>query len=378
MRDPGKRDRDLPDREKLHAALSEWVAAHNVLGEVRTFTVGFEAEHGTDRPLDPVQMYEVPAGELWRLLDADVAGRAGQPPEAGDPARGIRYAGARLGYLLDGPVRTSGWPQPADAAEALGELARLAEMASALVAQADTMLGRELRGGRVTPVPAAGSGRAAAPTDVAARFHDSAAGVMSGLGEAAAQLRRMQMRAGNLQRTMRAAVAGTSDGPTLRAQYLARCSPIGWTSAYHVRVFEPAGQRPLVIIGELGDSHSTHLNNAIEAVAAAVSEHLLDGRGPDAVTWAQYEPAEEFYSRYEEDEDADAASDDREDLAYVIGFAAGFTTTNSKKKASPDELERLAGGPVRRWHVYDYTMAAVTADGAQPVTLPASRRRRRA
>ena len=33
-----------------------------------------------------------------------------------------------------------------DAAEALGELARLAEMASALVAQADTMLGRELRG----------------------------------------------------------------------------------------------------------------------------------------------------------------------------------------------------------------------------------------
>jgi len=102
------REGDLAKLAKPGTARSKVVASHNVLGQVRTFTVGFEAEHGTDRPLDPVQMYEVSAGELRRLLDADVAGRTGRPPEAGDPARGIRYAGARLGYLLDGPVRTSG------------------------------------------------------------------------------------------------------------------------------------------------------------------------------------------------------------------------------------------------------------------------------
>lgn len=370
-------DPDLSDRERLHAALSQWAAAHNVLGQVTTFSAGFPAEFDDDPPLDPVPMYESPAGELWRLLDADAAARAGDAPAGGDEADGIRYAGARLRYLLDGPVRTSGWPQPGDAAEALGELARLAEMASALAGQADKVLGRELRAGRVTPVPSAGTGRAAAPAGAAARIHGSAAAVMTALGEAAAQLRRMQMRAGDLRRTMRAAVAGTADGPSLRDQYLVRCSPIGWTASYHVRVFEPAGQRPLVIIGELGDSNSTHLNNAIEAVAAMVSDHLLGIRDPGAVTWVQYEPAEEFYSSYVEDDDADTARYDREDEAHVIEFAPGYTTMTRNKKASHDDIEQLAGGPVRRWHVYDYTIAAVTADGAKPVSLPSSRRRRK-
>jgi hypothetical protein len=48
-----------------------------------------------------------------------------------------------------------------------------------------------------------------------------------------------------------------------------------------------------------------------------------------------------------------------------------------KRRVDHDELERLADGPVRRWYVYDYTMAAVTADGAQPADLEAARRRRK-
>jgi hypothetical protein len=371
--------RDLaPDqsyREKLHESLSGWAAAHNVLGQVTACSVGFPADYDDEPPLDPVPMHESPAGELWRLLDADAAARAGHAPDDSDEADGIRYAGARLRYLLDGQVRTSGWPQPDDAAEALGELARLAELASALAGQADKVLGRELRAGRVTPSSSARTGRAAAPADAAARIHDSAAAAISGLGEAATQLGRMQMRAGDLQRTIRAAVAGTSDGPALRRQYLVRCSPLGWTACYHVRVFDPAGQRPLVIIGELGDSHSPHLNNAIETVAALVSEHLLGTGDPDAVTWAQYGPAEEWYSRHDEDDDTTVRGDSQ-DEAFVIDFAPGFATTGHSWKTGHDELQRLAGGPVRRWHVYDYTIAAVTADGAQPVTLPPGQRQR--
>jgi len=367
-------DPDQSYREKLHASLSQWTAAHNVLGQVTTCSIDIPAEYNSDPPLDPIPVYESPARELWRLLDADTAARAGHAPDDGEEADRIRHAGARLRYLLEGRLPTSGWPQPDDAAEAFGELARLAELAKTLTHQADTVLGRELRAGRMTSVPSPGTGRAAAPTDIAARFHDAAAATAAALTEAAAQLRRMQMRAGDLRRTMRAVTAATSDGPSLHSQYLVRCSPIGWTASYHVRVFRPAGQRPLVILGELGDSNSTHLNNAVEAVAALVSDHLLGTCDPDAVTWVQYEPAEEFYSRYDENENADVTRPDREDQAYIIEFEPGFTGMTYRQRADHDEIQRLAGGPVRRWHVYDYTLAAVAADSAQLVSLPPSQR----
>ena len=370
-------DPDLTMREETHAALSAWASAQNVTGQIRVLSVGFPAEFDDDPPLDPVSVHEGPGAELLRLLGADAAARVGLPPGDGKPVAGIRYAAAWLGYLLDGQVRTSGWPQPRDAAEALGELARLAELALALVTQADGMLGRELRSGRVTPVPSAGgAGRTASPADVAARVHDSAAAAAGGLGEAAAQLRRMQMRAGDLQRTMRAAVVGTADGPALRAQYLVRHTPTGWPAVFHVRVFAPPRGRHLVIIGELADNHSTHLNNCMEHVAAAVAEQLLGTSDPNAVAWVQYGPAEEWYSEYDRDEDADAVRPDREDEIFTVGFEPGFTTLNLKKKIGLDEFEQLAGGLVRRWHAYDYTIVGVAAAGAQPIELAADRRRR--
>jgi hypothetical protein len=175
---------------------------------------------------------------------------------------------------------------------------------------------------------------------------------------------------------MSAAVAATADGPTLRAHYLVRCSPTGWQGVYHVRVFAPPRGRHLVIIGELADNHSTHLNNCIEHVASTVAEHLLGAKNADAVTWIQYGPAEEWYSEYDRDEDADAVRHDREDEIITLVFEPGFTTYNLKKKTSPDELERLAGGPVCRWHAYDYTIAGVTAADAQPVDLITRRRHR--
>src|SRR5262249_14639622 len=110
--------------------------------------------------------------------------------------------------------------------------------------------------------------------------------------------------------------------------------------------------------------------------AAAVAEHLLGTRDADAVTWARYEPAERWYSEYDRHDDAGAVRRNHEDEASIVGFAPGFTSPDLERRTGPGELERLAGGPVRRWHVYDYTIAAVTAAGAQPVDLPARRRQR--
>jgi hypothetical protein len=369
------RDPDQSLRERLHAALSEWAAAQNVLGQVNTYTVSFPPEFDDDPPLDSIPMYESPGGDLGRLLDADAAARAGSAPDGSDAAVGLRYGAARLHYLLDGLVRCSGWPLPGDAAEGLGELARLAGHASELVEQADGMIGRELRAARVTPVPG-GAGRTSVPADAAAKLHEEATAALAGLGEAAARLQRMQMRVRELQRTMQAAVAGTSDSPTLRVQYLVRSAPFGWPAVYHVRVFRPTRQRPLVIVGELGDNHSTHLNNCIEDVAGLISEHMLGTRDPDAFTWVQYDPAEEFYSEYD-DHDGDSTRYDREDQAVLTGFEPDFTNTTRRKRIGHDELEQLAGGPVRRWHVHDYTIAVVTEAGAQPVDLTAPDRPRR-
>jgi hypothetical protein len=372
------RNPDLTAREHLHLALADWAVAQNVTGQVSTFSVAFPAEFGDDHVLDPARMYEVPASALGNLLDADADARAGRAPGGDDAIANLRYGAARLYYLLgpDQPERStrcSGWPQPRDASEAFGELARLVEQVSALVEQADGIIGRELRDGRLMPTLAAAvdqaRGRAATPAELEERLHGSAAAARARLGEAAAQLRRMQLRARGLCRAMQAAIVGPGDGPTLRDQYLVRCEPFGLPAAYHVRIFQPPRQRPLVIIGELGDNHSTHVNNAAEAIASAVSEHILQTRDESAAVWVQYEPAEQYYYSPGLDDASDSASGSgREDEAKILSFTPGFTDVDWRR-IDHEKLEQLAGGPVRRWHVYDYTTAAITIAGAVPAEL---------
>jgi hypothetical protein len=325
-------DPNLTLRENLHSALVRWAAAQNVTGQVATFGVTFPAEFGDDTPLDPVRMYETPGSILEKLLDTDSAGRAGLAPGSDDPFAELRYAAARLNYLLapEHPGRCSGWPQPPDAAEALGELARLAEQVPALAEQADQIIGRELRDWRLIPAPAAAADqareRSAASARLGKKLHDSAAATRSELDKAAQELRRMQLRVRELRRTMQAAVAGPGDGPTPNRQYLVRCKPLGWSAVYHVRIFRPHRQRPLVIIGELGDSYSTSVTNGAEKIASAISEHILHTRDENAAIWVQYEPAEQYFYPPLPDDDSDHASlHSREDQAQLLLFEPGFT-----------------------------------------------------
>ena len=370
-------DPDLTLREELHSALVNWAAAQNVTGQVTTFSVAFPPEFGDDPPLDPVQLYEIPAASLGKLLEADSAARAGLAPGADDASAELAYAAARLNYLLslglEQSVRCSGWPQPRDASEAFGELARLTEQVSALVGQADCVIGRELRDGRLTPASTAatgqGGGRAASTAELEKRLHQPATAARAGLDQAAAQLRRLQLRAGEMRRTMQAAIAGPSDGPTLSRQYLVRCKPLGWSAVYHVRIFQPPRQRPLVLIGELGDSHSTSITNGAEAIASAVAEHILRTRDENAAVWVQYDPAEQFFYPPGADDSSDHASTfGREDEVQLLSFMPGFANVGWQR-IDHGKLEQLAGGPVRRWHVYDYTIAAVTIAGAEPAEL---------
>ena len=148
-----------------------------------------------------------------------------------------------------------------------------------------------------------------------------------------------------------------------------RCKPLGWSAVYHVRIFQPPRQRPLVLIGELGDSHSTSITNGAEAIASAVAEHILRTRDENAAVWVQYDPAEQFFYPPGADDSSDHASTfGREDEAQLLSFMPGFANVGWQR-IDHGKLEQLAGGPVRRWHVYDYTIAAVTIAGAEPAEL---------
>jgi hypothetical protein len=147
-----------------------------------------------------------------------------------------------------------------------------------------------------------------------------------------------------------------------------RCKPLGWSAAYHVRIFQPPRQRPLVIIGELGDSYSTSVTNGAEAIASAVSVHILRTRDENAAVWVQYEPAEHWFYPPDPDDSERAGIPGREDEAKILSFTPGFGGVGWQL-IDHEKLEELAGGPVRRWHTYDYTIAAVTIAGAEPAEL---------
>ena len=64
----------------------------------------------------------------------------------------------------------------------------------------------------------------------------------------------------------------------------------------------------------------------------------------------------------------------REDEAQLLSFTPGFA-----RRLAAHRSRRARGarrGQVRRWHVYDYTIAAVTIAGAEPAELTIPDRQR--
>lgn len=55
----------------------------------------------------------------------------------------------------------------------------------------------------------------------------------------------------------------------------------GYPGLAHVRVFERAGRKPVVVVGQLKDNPGTMINNGIEMVAESIRRQLFaDGRAP--------------------------------------------------------------------------------------------------
>ncbi|MGY4770350.1 hypothetical protein ACXC9Q_25845 (plasmid) [Kribbella sp. CWNU-51] len=259
-------------------------------------------------PLE-LQLRELVSSELRYVLRADAAARAGADPVtrdshyAAEPDAGeeLRHAATRLDqltnsgeFLLSGIDR--GWP--ADAAAALHEASRVSELLADLVTSAVGPVTDNLSQGSVVALPAAGAKDVPNQAAVAANHRGAAETIAGLLGEAATKLQELSGQIAQLQHTT-TAVPGASqhDGPTLHSEVV-----LEWRmpdkfneSRFHIRVFRPAGELPVVVMGDMGDNHSQSITNAVEEVAAVVAEELLDGAAHDAFRWVQLYPPGQFH-----------------------------------------------------------------------------------
>lgn len=338
-----------------------------------------------EEPELTLPLRELVCSELRYVLRADAAARAGASPatrnyhfvedadhdEPGDPDTGeeLRHAAARLDQLtstaeLYGRGLYRGWPP--EAANALQEASRVSALLADLVSHITEPVTENLRKGSVVALPAAGA------TDIpnqaaAAAAHSAAAEKIAGLLEdAGAKLHELSGQIGQLQHTT-SAYPGASqhDGPTLDTEAVLdwRMQGCANQSRFHVRVFRPAGELPVVVMGQMGDNHSQSITNAVEEVAAVVAELLLGGAAHDTVRWVQLYPPGRFGGPHSE-----------AGLIQAVRFDEPYGSPRWGHRTH-DELEELAGGAVRSWHSSDYTIPAMTQRGI-PVLHPETKRYR--
>jgi hypothetical protein len=113
-----------------------------------------------------------------------------------------------------------------------------------------------------------------------------------------------------------------------------------------------------VVVGQLAGSTSDSITNQAEELAATVAQVLLDGAAHDSVIWVLAYPDGLFGSS--------------RGNTQVVRFRAPFADP-TWEFIDHEQLEALAGGPVKRWHTNDYTIARRTAAWVRVLT-PDNRR----
>jgi hypothetical protein len=257
-----------------------------------------------------------------------------------------------------------GWP--ADAAAVVHEASRVSELLADLVTYATGRVTENLSQGRVVALPAAGAKDVPNQAAIAASHQGSAETIAGLLGEAAAKLQELSGQIAQLQHTT-TAVPGTSqhDGPTLDSEVVLEWRMPGKANEcrFHIRVFRPAGELPVVVMGDMGDNHSQSITNAVEEVAAVVAEEMLDGADHDAIRWVQLYPPGQFHG-----------PDSESGLIQAVRFEKPYGAPGWRY-LTHEELEELAGGEVRSWHSRDYTVPVMTNRGV-PILHPETKRYR--
>ncbi|MFI5736082.1 hypothetical protein ACIA49_38570 [Kribbella sp. NPDC051587] len=329
-----------------------------------------------EEPLLELPLQELVSNELHYVLRADTAARTNSAPATrgllgaeADTGEALRHAAARLDQLTStaeiyGSGVDRGWP--ADAAAALHETSRVSELLAELVTYTTGPVTESLSKGRVVALPAPGASDVPNQSAVVDAHREAAEAIAGLLGDVAAKLQDLSSQVARLQHTTSAVPgADKNDGPTLDTETVLEWRMPGYSNdcRFHIRVFRPDGQLPVVVMGQMGDHHSQSIMNCVEEVAAVVGELLLDGAAHDTVQWVQMFPPGSVGGP-----SAEAG------LIQAVGFAKPYGSPNWNF-LTHDELENLAGGPVRRWHSSGYTVPAMTQRGI-PIVHPETRRYR--
>jgi hypothetical protein len=330
-----------------------------------------------EEPALELQLRELVSSELRYVLRTDAAARAGGDPVTRDDYYGakpdageeLRHAAARLDQLTSISELSSGgvdrgWP--ADAATALHEASRVSELLADLVAYATGPLLDNLDRGSVVALADAGAKDVPNQPTIAAYHRGMAEAIAGLLGEAAVKLEELSGQIAQLQHTANA-VPGASrhDGPTLDTEVVLEWRMPGMVneSRFHVRVFRPSGELPVVVIGEMGDNRSQSITNVIAEVAAVVAEDLLGGAAHDSFRWVQVNPPGQFLG-----------PDSESGVIQAVQFEEPHGRPQWRNHTHA-ELEQLAGSAVRTWHSSDYTVAVMIKRGV-PIVHPEAKRSR--
>jgi hypothetical protein len=325
-----------------------------------------DADH--EDPALALQLRELVGSELRYVLRNDAAARTGgdavtrdeygAKPDAGEE---LRHAAARLDQLTSISELSSGGVErgwPADAAMALHEASRVSDLLAELVPYLTWPVLDNLDRGAVVALPAAEAKTVPDQSVLSADHRGTADAVARLLAEAAAQLEGLANRVAQLRYTANALPgASQHDGPTLDTEVVLewRMPCLVNESRFHIRVFRPPGELPVVVMGEMGDNRSQSITTVVEVVAAVVADELLGGTPYDAVRWVQFEPPGQFHGPRSE--------------SGVIRSVQFGEPHPRRRKLTSDELEQLAGGAVRTWHSSDYTVATMRERGV-PVLHP--------
>ena len=358
------------DTRDLYLAARDWVDSFDQGGSGRAVTdlVLRDPDHG--EPAAELRLRELVSSELRYVLRLDAAARAGGDPVTRDdygakPDAGeeLRHAAARLDQLtsiselsLGGVDR--GWP--ADAATALHEASRASDLVAELVSYLTWPVLDNLDRGTVVALPCTGVTNIPNQAAVAAHHRETVETIARLLGEAALKLEELSGQIAQLQHTTTALPgASQDDGPTLDTEVVFqwRIPCLVNESRFHTRVFRPAGERPVVVMGDLGDNRSQSITNVVDLVAAVVAEELLGGATHDSFQWVQVEPPGRFHGTASES-----------GVIQAVTFESPYGRPR-RQHLTHHELEQLAGGAVRLWHSSGYTVAAMTERGV-PILYP--------
>ncbi|WP_189077917.1 hypothetical protein [Mangrovihabitans endophyticus] len=131
------------------------------------------------------------------------------------------------------------------------------------------------------------------------------------------------------------------------------------SAGYHVRVFRPTVERPILIVGDLGNHPAASVTNRFDEVGAIVTESLfgIPGVAAEALRevgrWILYYPDGAF---------GPSMMEDFTETWFEQGRSPQHPVLRSNH-LSRDEVEESVGGPVRAWRARQYHPDRLAARG---------------